>query len=81
MKSEVFDDWQSIGHFLLGVSSVFLPQIFFIFLAYELIEFCFKKKKKREKAQDFIGDLLEFTFGAGLTAISLDLSCLKLVFP
>jgi len=73
MRVEVFDDYPSIGHFLLGVSSLFIPQIFYFFFAYELIEFCFKKKKKLEKAQDFIGDLLEFTFGAGLTAIALSL--------
>ena len=71
MKAEVFDDWQSVGHFLLGVSSVFIPQIFYIFLAYELIEFCLKKGKKREKARNFIGDLLEFFMGSGLTALSL----------
>ena len=81
MRAEVFDDWQSVGHFLLGVSSVFIPQIFFIFLAYELIEFCLKKGKKRERARNFIGDLLEFTFGAGLTAVGLGLPCLKPGFP
>jgi len=66
MRVEVFDDHQSIGHFLLGVSSVFIPQIFYIFLAYELIEFCLKKGKKREKARNFIGDLLEFFMGSGI---------------
>ena len=71
MKVEVFDDYQSIGHFLLGVSSVFIPQIFYFFLAYELIEFCLKKKKKREKTQDFIGDLFEFFLGVGITALSM----------
>ena len=71
MKVEVFDDYQSIGHFLLGVSSVFIPYFFFGFLAYEIIEFCFKKGRKREKARNFIGDLLEFFMGSGLTALSL----------
>ena len=71
MRVEVFDDYQSIGHFLLGVSSVFIPQIFYFFLAYELIEFCLKKKKKREKAQNFIGDMLEFFLGVGITALSM----------
>ena len=66
MKVEVFDDYQSIGHFLLGVSSVFIPQIFYIFLAYELIEFCIKKGRKREKARNFIGDLLKFFMGSGI---------------
>ena len=71
MKVEVFDDYQSIGHFLLGISSVFIPQIFYIFLAYELIEFCLKKGKKKEKAWNFIGDLLEFFMGSGITALSM----------
>ena len=71
MKVEVFDDYPSIGHFLLGVSSLFIPQIFYFFFAYELIEFCFKKKKKREKTRDFIGDLFEFFMGVGVTALSM----------
>ena len=73
MKVEVFDDYQSIGHFLLGVSSVFIPQIFYFFLAYELIEFCIKKGRKREKARNFIGDLLEFFMGSGITCLSLSI--------
>jgi len=81
MRIEVFDDEKSIGHFLLGVSSVFIPYFFFGFLAYEVIEFCFKKKKRKEKAQDFIGDLFEFTFGAGLTAVGLGLSWMKFILP
>ena len=73
MRIEVFDDYPSVGHFLLGACSLFIPHLFFIFFAYELIEFCFKKKRKLEKAQDFIGDLFEYMFGAGLTAIGLSL--------
>ena len=73
MKVEVFDDYQSIGHFLLGISSVFIPQIFYFFLAYELIEFCIKKGRKREKARNFIGDLLEFLMGVGITSLSLSI--------
>jgi len=73
MRAEVFDDWQSVGHFLLGVSSVFIPQIFYIFLAYELIEFCLKKGRKREKARNFIGDLLEFFMGVGIACLSLSM--------
>ena len=73
MKVEVFDDYQSIGHFLLGISSVFIPQIFYFFLAYELIEFCLKKGKKREKARNFIGDLSEFFMGVGITCLSLSI--------
>ena len=73
MKVEVFDDYQSIGHFLLGISSVFIPPIFYFFLAYELIEFCLKKGKKREKARNFIGDLLEFFMGLGIACLSLSI--------
>jgi len=73
MKAEVFDDYQSIGHFLLGISSVFIPPIFYFFLAYELIEFCLKKGKKREKARNFIGDLLEFFMGLGIACLSLSI--------
>ena len=73
MRVEVFDDYQSIGHFLLGISSVFIPQIFYIFLAYELIEFCLKKGKKREKTRNFIGDLLEFFMGSGITSLALSM--------
>ena len=73
MRVEVFDDYQSIGHFLLGVSSVFIPQIFYFFLAYELIEFCIKKGRKREKARNFIGDLLEFFMGSGITCLALSI--------
>mgnify|MGYP000052902832 CR=1 FL=1 len=69
MKIEVFDDYPSIGHFLLGACSLFLPQIFYIFFAYELIEFCFKKKRKLEKARDFIGDLFEYLFGVGIVSL------------
>ena len=73
MKVEVFDDYQSIGHFLLGISSVFIPPIFYFFLAYELIEFCFKKGRKREKARNFIGDLFEFFMGVGITCLALNI--------
>ena len=73
MRAEVFDDWQSIGHFLLGVSSVFIPYFFFGFLAYEIIEFCFKKGRKREKARNFIGDLLEFFMGVGIACLILSM--------
>jgi len=73
MRVEVFDDWQSIGHFLLGVASFFIPLLFFVFLAYELIEFCIKGGRGRERAENFVGDLLEFALGAGLAAIALGL--------
>lgn len=69
MRVEVFDDKFSIGHFLLGlvagVLSHFTPQLvllaFLTFLGYELVEFIVKYP--REKAQFFIGDLLEYTLG------------------
>ena len=71
MKVEVFDDWQSLGHLLLGASSLFLPWVLAIFLGYELVEFCYKRRKKREKIGEFIGDLMEFLAGAGLAGLVL----------
>ena len=71
MRVEVFDDWKSLGHFLLGVSAVSLPWITPFFLGYELIEFYYKRKRRREKIGEFIGDLIEFLVGAGVAALSL----------
>ena len=69
MKVELFDDYKSVGHALLGAASVMLPALSIAFFGYELIEFCIKRKKKREKVSEFVGDLFEFLAGAGLAAL------------
>jgi len=58
---EVFDDWYSIGHAIAGVLVPLFWPLAIIFFAYELIEFCFKRK---EKKADYVGDILEFSFGS-----------------
>jgi len=73
MRVEVFDDWKSLVHLLLGASSLFLPWVVAIFLGYELVEFCYKRKRRREKIGEFIGDFIEFLVGAGVAALSLPL--------
>lgn len=62
MPKEVvlFDDWFSIGHFILGFLTFFSSKFAWIFIFYELIEFLYKKE---EKAKNFVGDLIEFFLG------------------
>ncbi len=61
MRVEVFDDWYSVGHAIAGLfAPVFWPLVI-VFFAYELIEFCLKKK---ERKADYVGDILEFSFGS-----------------
>jgi len=69
MKVELFDDYKSVGHALLGAASVMLPPLSIIFFGYELITFCLKHKKRGEKVSEFIGDLFEFLAGAGFAAL------------
>ena len=69
MRVEMFDDCFSVGHALLGAASIMLPPLSVMFFGYELIEFCIKRKKKKEKASEFVGDLFEFLIGAGLAAL------------
>ena len=69
MRVELFDDYKSVGHALIGSASVMLPALSVIFFGYELITFCLKRKKRREKVSEFIGDLFEFLAGAGLAAL------------
>jgi len=65
MKIEVFDDWYSIGHLIVGVFSYFFVPIFVVFLFYELVEKMFKERK--EKVSTFLGDLCEFFIGVAAT--------------
>ena len=71
MRVEVFDDWKSLGHLLLGASAIFIPLFMAIFFGYEIVEFCYKRKKRREKIGEFIGDLMEFLVGAGISALAV----------
>ena len=71
MRVEVFDDWKSFIHLLLGASSLFLPWVMAIFLGYEVVEFCYKRKGRREKIGEFIGDFIEFLVGAGIAGLAL----------
>ena len=73
MRVEVFDDWRSLGHLLLGAAATSLPLIVPLFLGYELIEFCYKRKRRREKIGEFIGDLIEFLVGAGIAGLAFSL--------
>ena len=63
MRVEVWDDKFSIGHTILGAIAYFLPVVWAIFLAYEVIEFAYKRRRRKEPPANFIGDLLEFAFG------------------
>ena len=65
MKVEIFDDRWSIGHLLLGALAIKFPFVFAFFVLYEVIEFCYKYKRKQETVECFIGDLLEFMLGLG----------------
>ena len=69
MRVELFDDYFSVGHALLGAASIMLPAMSIIFFGYELITFCLKRKKRGEKVGEFVGDLFEFLSGAGLAAL------------
>ncbi|RLC69960.1 MAG: hypothetical protein DRI26_08070, partial [Chloroflexi bacterium] len=65
MKVEIFDDRWSIGHLLLGALAIEFPFVFAFFVLYEVIEFCYKYKRKQETVECFVGDLLEFMLGLG----------------
>jgi len=71
MRVEVFDDWLSVGHAALGAISVFMPIIQVIFWGYEVIEFAYKRGRKKEKVGEFVGDLMEFLVGAGIAGLIL----------
>ncbi|RLG47589.1 MAG: hypothetical protein DRN90_04760 [Thermoproteota archaeon] len=65
VKVEIFDDRWSIGHLLLGALAIEFPFVFAFFVLYEVIEFCYKYKRKQETVECFVGDLLEFMLGLG----------------
>ena len=70
MKIEVFDDWRSIVHVLVGALTLFAPLIFPAYVAYELVEFCerYAKYKKRE-VRAYIGDMLEYFTGIAVMSL------------
>ena len=73
MKLEVFDDKKSFGHTIAGVISFFLPVIFIIFIFYEVIEHIYLAG--REKTANFLGDIVEYLFGSGATALFVRILC------
>jgi hypothetical protein len=73
MKLEVFDDKKSFGHTIAGVISFFLPVIFIIFIFYEVIEHIYLAG--REKTANFLGDIVEYLFGLGATALFVRILC------
>ena len=71
MKVEIFDDWFSIGHFLLGGFAVLTPAAFIFYLFYQFLEFCWKRPRREEKVENFLGDLCEFFLGLAFTTLTL----------
>jgi len=71
MKVELYDDFFSIGHTLLGILAYFHISFFIIFLFYELIEFCYKYGRKEETPANFVGDLCEFFIGYSFISLLL----------
>jgi hypothetical protein len=65
MITEVFDDWKSIIHSIVGGISCFFPLFAIIFILYELIEYWLKY----DNIKCTIGDLLEFTTGYTITGL------------
>jgi len=65
MRIEIFDDKHSLSHLILGGLACKIPFITPLFLLYEVVEFCYKRKRKKETVQHFIGDLVEFMLGFG----------------
>lgn len=65
MQIEIFDDKSSFVHFACGVLSYFFPFIFVIFIFYEIIEY----KIVNEKEANFLGDIVEFLIGLGITSL------------
>ena len=60
MRIELFDDWLSLAHLVLGAIAYILYFILFLFIAYEMYEFILKPEERRRQ---FIGDLCEFALG------------------
>jgi hypothetical protein len=71
LKVEIFDDWFSIGHLLLGGFAVLTPAAFILYLFYQFVEFCWKRPRKEEVVENFLGDLTEFFLGLAFTVLVL----------
>lgn len=68
----IFDDWLSIFHMILGITTIFVNPwlsifILLIFMLYEIIETIILKD------HSLIGDILEFLCGAGVGSIIVKL--------
>jgi hypothetical protein len=59
MKVEVFDDWKSVLHSVVGGLSYFFPILAVIFVTYQIVE----RFIKHENLEHTVGDILEFGFG------------------
>jgi len=79
MRVEVFDDAKGlIAHLLMGGVTSLIPIFFVVFIAYEYIEYIYLAGK--EKEANFLGDILEFSFGVMLMTILVgSLNCLGAV--
>jgi hypothetical protein len=67
MMVEVFDDWKSVVHSVIGGATYFFPLLCIIFLIYELVEYLLRY----ESIKCTIGDILEFTAGFTVTGIGV----------
>jgi len=63
MTVVVFDDIRSLVHFIVGVIACFFPILGLIFIAYEVAEYLYKRRKGKETYNQFIGDIIEFYVG------------------
>jgi len=73
MKVEIFDDWKSIFHFILGFINAFVVGFFLLFLLYEVLEHLYKRHRKEETIEQFYGDLIEFIIGYACGESMLDI--------
>jgi len=69
MMINVFDDKKSLGHTIAGAVSLFIPFVFVLFIFYEIIEHLLLAGK--EKEANFLGDIVEYLFGLGATALAM----------
>ena len=63
MMVSIFDDKKSVVHLFAGMLSVFSIAFLVVFVLYETAEFIYKRRRKKEFTDDFVGDLLEFLCG------------------
>jgi len=71
MDIAVFDDFWSLGHFVIGLLTAIFPVAFILFFAYELLEFIYKFPRKEENIKNFVGDLFEFLIGVAFAKMFL----------